>query len=279
MPDNGFTRDNIDFFLKEVAKEYRKLAKKMPAEVILVGGASVIINYGFRKLSYDIDADVRASDAMKQAVNKVTDEHNLANGWLNSDFKNTASYSSKIREVSIHYRTFSNIVEFRTISAEYLIAIKLMSGRQYKNDLSDVVGILYEQQQKGEPISLEKIKDAFEFLYEKDWNLMPESSQSVLLSAVASNDLLDVFNQIKQMELSNKEFIEGFQDKYPDVLCADNVDDVINAAKKAAGKVKSTPQRESLDERLAKVRAAKETLSSGQTQKQEKSNQYDEFLE
>lgn len=279
MPDNGFTRDNIDFFLKEVAKEYRKLAKKMPAEVILVGGASVIINYGFRKLSYDIDADVRASDAMKQAVNKVTDEHNLANGWLNSDFKNTASYSSKIREVSIHYRTFSNIVEFRTISAEYLIAIKLMSGRQYKNDLSDVVGILYEQQQKGEPIPLEKIKEAFEFLYEKDWNLMPESSQSVLLSAAASNDLLDVFNQIKQMELSNKEFIEGFQVKYPDVLCANNVDDVINAAKKAADKVKPNPQRESLDERLAKVRAAKETQSSGQTQEQEKSNQHDEFLE
>ena len=40
-----FTKDNIDLYLKELAKEYRKLVGKgMPAELILIGGASVLIN-------------------------------------------------------------------------------------------------------------------------------------------------------------------------------------------------------------------------------------------
>ena len=40
-----FTKDNIDTYLREVAKEYRKRAgKNMPAELILIGGASVLVN-------------------------------------------------------------------------------------------------------------------------------------------------------------------------------------------------------------------------------------------
>ena len=41
-----FTKENIDTYLKEVAKEYRKqIGKNMPAEMILIGGASVLVNY------------------------------------------------------------------------------------------------------------------------------------------------------------------------------------------------------------------------------------------
>lgn len=35
-------------YLKELAKEFRKLnGKTMPAEIILIGGAAVLANYGF----------------------------------------------------------------------------------------------------------------------------------------------------------------------------------------------------------------------------------------
>ena len=55
-----FTKENIDTFLKEVAREYRKLiGKNMPAEVILIGGASVLLNYGFREMTTDIDAVIQ----------------------------------------------------------------------------------------------------------------------------------------------------------------------------------------------------------------------------
>jgi hypothetical protein len=65
-----FTKENIDLYLKEVAKEYRKQAgKKMPAELVLIGGASVLINYGFRNMTTDIDALIQAasSQSMRSA--------------------------------------------------------------------------------------------------------------------------------------------------------------------------------------------------------------------
>ena len=51
--DKPFTKENLDNYLKELAKEFRKLnGNKMPAEIILIGGASVLINYGFREMTY-----------------------------------------------------------------------------------------------------------------------------------------------------------------------------------------------------------------------------------
>ncbi|MDR1538025.1 MAG: hypothetical protein LBU32_08510 [Clostridiales bacterium] len=88
---------------------------------------------GFREMTYDMDAIIVESTAMKEAINRVGDKFGLPNGWLNTDFKRITSYSDKLFEVSVYYKTFSNIVTVRTIAAEYLIAMKLMSGRRYKN--------------------------------------------------------------------------------------------------------------------------------------------------
>ena len=39
---NTFRKENLDSYLKELAKEYRKLGgKAMPAEIILIGGAAI----------------------------------------------------------------------------------------------------------------------------------------------------------------------------------------------------------------------------------------------
>ena len=54
MSDTLFTRDNLDSCLKELAKEIRKInGSRIPAEIILIGGASVLINYGFREMTYE----------------------------------------------------------------------------------------------------------------------------------------------------------------------------------------------------------------------------------
>ena len=149
-----FTKENIDLYLKEVAKEYRKQAgKKMPAELVLIGGASVLINYGFRNMTTDIDALIQAASAMMEAINHVGDRYGLPNGWLNADFTNTDSYSVKLSQFSVYYKTYANIVTIRTVAAEYLIAMKLRSGRQYKSDLSDILGILAEHEKRGTPIT------------------------------------------------------------------------------------------------------------------------------
>lgn len=46
----AFTKGNLDDYLRMLAKEFRKRnGKVMPAEIILIGGAAVLINYGFRE--------------------------------------------------------------------------------------------------------------------------------------------------------------------------------------------------------------------------------------
>ncbi len=65
MFEKPFTKDNLDQYLKELAKEFRKLnGKGMPADIILIGGASVVINYGFRDMTYDMDAIINAASSM-----------------------------------------------------------------------------------------------------------------------------------------------------------------------------------------------------------------------
>lgn len=142
-----FTGENLNDYLKAVAKEYKKMGgKAMPAELILIGGAAVIANYGFREMTTDIDAIIHAASVMKDAINSVGDQYHLQNGWLNTDFMRTASYSPKLDQYSTYYRTFGGILSVRTVQAEYLIAMKLRSSRLYKNDRSDIAGILAEHE-------------------------------------------------------------------------------------------------------------------------------------
>lgn len=131
--ETAFTKENLDLYLRELAKAFRKLnGKTMPAEIILIGGASVLINYGFRDTTYDMDAIILSSSTMRQAINQVGDKFGLPNGWLNTDFMKTSSYSPKLAEHSEYYKTFSNLLEVRTITGEYMVAMKLMAGRKYK---------------------------------------------------------------------------------------------------------------------------------------------------
>ena len=44
--DKPFTKENLDGYLKELAKEFRKKnGARMPAEIIMIGGASILINF------------------------------------------------------------------------------------------------------------------------------------------------------------------------------------------------------------------------------------------
>lgn len=226
--NNFFTQENIEIYLKELAKEYKKISgKSIPAELVIVGGASALINYGFRDKTYDIDAIVTASSAMKEAVNRVGDKHNLENGWLNSDFTNTKSYSPKLLQFSQHYKTFSNLLEIRTVSAEYLIATKLMSGREYKNDLSDVVGILLEHNNKNSPISYEQISRAVEDLY-GSWDNIPDNSKTFIKDTLSENNFEETLKKTISNEAAAKVLLVQFNEKYPEVLVDGNVNAILH---------------------------------------------------
>ncbi|MBR3742632.1 MAG: hypothetical protein IKN04_19625 [Clostridia bacterium] len=231
-----FTKENLDSYLKEVAREYRRLAGKgTPAELILIGGASILINYGFRGMTTDIDALIFASSAMEDAILRVEEKFDLPHGWLNADFTRTEAYTPKLKEYSVYYRQYANVLTLRTVSAEYLIAMKLRSGRQYKNDLSDVLGILAEHEKRGAPLTVEQIKKAVSDLY-GDWNALPEKSQRFMEDVMNDGHFDALYRQVSAGEQDAHSALLRFEKEYPGVTNEANVDEIIRALQEKTGK-------------------------------------------
>lgn len=236
MSSNSFTKENLDTYLKELAKEFRRLnGKSMPAEIVLVGGAAILTNYGFRDMTTDIDAVIHAASSMKDAINMVGDKFDLPNGWLNADFMHTGSYSPKLDEFSVYYKSFYGVLSVRTIAAEYLIAMKLRSGRKYKNDLSDIIGILAEHEKRGTPITLEEIDAAVTNLY-GGWEGFPEDSKPFIEEALKNGDFENVYTSVKKDEIESKDILIGFEKDYPKVAKESNVNDILKILKEKRNK-------------------------------------------
>lgn len=232
MYEQPFTKENLDKFLKELAKEYRKQnGKNTPAEIILIGGASVVINYGFREMTYDLDAIINASSAMKDAISFVGNKYDLPKGWMNDDFKKTDSFSPKIAQCAKYYRTFSNIVTVRTVTGEYLVAMKLMSGRQYKYDRSDVIGMLLDHQKAGDTLTINRIKRAVEELY-GSYDALSKEIQQFIENVVQDGDYKKLYVLARQQEAENRNNLLEYQDEKPGVLSEDNVNDVLQALRR-----------------------------------------------
>ncbi len=236
MSPNSFTKENLDTYLKELAKEFRRLnGKRVPAEIVLVGGAAILTNYGFRDMTTDIDAIIHATSSMKDAINHVGDKFDLPNGWLNADFMHTGSYSPKLDEFSVYYKSFYGVLSVRTIAAEYLIAMKLRSGRKYKNDLSDVIGILAEHKKKGEPITFEKIDAAVENLY-GGWDSFPKDSKSFIEDALKNGDFENIYSSVKNDEIESKDILVDFEQDYAGVAKESNINDILKMLKEKRNK-------------------------------------------
>lgn len=231
-----FTKENLDMYLNELSKEYKKMGgRKFPVEIILIGGAAIIENYGFREMTTDIDAILPAVSIMKDAINRVGDRFGLPNGWLNADFTKTDSYSMRLSQYSVPYKTFNQVLNVRTVSGEYLIAMKLRAGRKYKNDLSDIVGILAEHQAMQKPISYEMIDSAVKNLY-GGWENFSEEAVSFIHGIIKEKDYISVYEKTRGDEKQAKEILLDFQEDYPGVLDEKNINSVLNKRTKQASK-------------------------------------------
>ena len=161
------TRENAMDIIRRFAKEYRKALGKAHAEIIIVGGGSIMLNYKFRDTTQDFDVILQAASGIKDVIARFADENNLPRGWMNSDFVKTASYSDVLTEVSRHYCGLNNnTLEIRTVSGVYLIAMKMIAHRDYRNDISDAIGILIEEAEAGNRFSYDDIETAYKKLYQ-----------------------------------------------------------------------------------------------------------------
>lgn len=109
-----------------------------------------------------------------------------------------------------------------------------MSGRQYKYDLSDVIGILWEQEKKGQPLTLERIEKAVVDLYDA-YDRLPLDSRRFIESALAEGDYEAMYARIRKIEAENKDILIEYQEEKPGVLNTDNVSSIIAAIRKRKG--------------------------------------------
>lgn len=197
-------KEDINLYLKELTKVIRKNKRNSDVtyELILIGGASILVNYEFRNSTSDVDCIDVNNILMNDAIIKVAEKYDLPTDWINTDFKITKSYSDKLINYSTYYKTFGNgTLEIRTIKDEYLIAMKLVSGRKYKNDISDIIGIISEIK-KERDISLSEIEKAVIDLY-GDMSKVDAFAYSLLKDCL-NNNLVN-YEEIKKIEKQNKD--------------------------------------------------------------------------
>ncbi len=229
---NVFTKENLDRYLSELSKEYkRRGGRNVSVDLILIGGAAIIEHYGFREMTTDIDAILPRASIMKDAINSVGDKYGLPNGWLNADFTKTDSYSPHLEMYSVPYKTFNQVLHVRTVIGEYLIAMKLRAGRKYKNDLADIVGILAEHEAMQKPITYEAVDTAVKNLY-GTWECFSEDSIAFIRSLFETENYSDIYEQIRESEVQAKEILLDFQEVYSGIMKEENIDRILETKTK-----------------------------------------------
>ncbi len=230
---NRISKENASEVLKAFAKEYRKRNGETPIEIVIVGGGSILLNYGFREMTQDFDVMINHMSDFDEIVHKIADEYNLVEDWMNTDFTKTSSYSDKLRQISRHFCSYNHgSLEIRTVTDEYLIAMKMVSSREYRNDLSDIVGILAYSKKNGVTISYEKIIKAVEFLY---GDVTPNEKVRTKVKEYAEMDenaLSRLYDDIRNEENTVKEELIDIEGNYPGVVNENSVNDIIETIKK-----------------------------------------------
>ena len=235
MLSKEINKDNINFYLNEFAKEFKKLSKrKGKIEIIIIGGGSALINYGFRNSTYDIDAIMYEKTISKEALNKVADKYGLPYDWLNNDFEKSSSYSDKLILYSTYYKTFCNCVDVRIVKGEYLLTMKLKSGRIYKHDLSDITGIILFEKKLGNEITFERIIETYEELYGNINQVDERILRDVeIQTRMDVEELEEKYNLLCDYEAGNKELLMEFKDIYHIRLYGDRINQTIEEYKQS----------------------------------------------
>lgn len=109
--------------------------------------------------------------------------------------------------------------------------MKMRSGRIYKHDLSDIIGILIEENEKREsPINITEIRDACEKLYgETGYDTMPAASRKLIENTVNLNiqELRHLYRQQTETEAENCSLLVQFEAENPGTLSSENLTEIV----------------------------------------------------
>ena len=113
--------------------------------------------------------------------------------------------------------------------------MKLRAGRHYKNDLSDILGILAEHEKRNDPLTMIRIRKAYNNLY-GDWEMLSESSRHFIENAMQSGHFEDLYEETIADEQKNNDLLINFEQTYPGTANISNVNEIISELRKRTGK-------------------------------------------
>ena len=110
-------------------------------------------------------------------------------------------------------------------------AMKLCSGRKYKNDLSDIIGVLYEHEKRGAPLTMEDIDRAVCNLY-GSWDNIPADSVAFIKETMKNGNFGKAYQAVSAEEKRSKGLLVQFEADYPKVTNTENVSTILENLKR-----------------------------------------------
>jgi hypothetical protein len=123
MQTLNFSKKELEQMLFLLSEQLRK--NGVTGEVCIVGGAAMILAFGSRESTRDIDALVMAPASVRAAVEQVAETNGFPPNWLNDGAKGFASgQSTEMKEIM-------NFSHLRVLAppAEYILAMKCLAAR------------------------------------------------------------------------------------------------------------------------------------------------------
>ena len=102
-------------------------------EIILTGGASMCLVHSARDMTKDIDALYEPKSQINAMIQSIADQYDLPSDWLNDSVKGFVDENVEIE----NFMQFENL-KVSTVTADYLLAMKLMSSRVEGQDYNDI---------------------------------------------------------------------------------------------------------------------------------------------
>lgn len=176
-------------------------------DILICGGASMILAFGQDRMTQDIDAVILNSEVRMDVLNyanQIAKEENLSDGWFNEGAKGFIDLSWNRDE----FTHFSNL-NIYSVPAEQLLAMKLSSGRRFGRDKEDAITLMKH-------LRLNSSEEALEIL-EKNIN-------GKLLTAKTQYFTLDVFSQYEKQiqEMVNIAYLAAISVPYTDAFFIDS---------------------------------------------------------
>ncbi|MDR1061597.1 MAG: hypothetical protein LBL83_10420 [Clostridiales bacterium] len=128
-------KEQILKYLRQLGGELDALG--MRGEILLTGGAAMCLVHEARDMTKDIDALYEPKEEINQLAAKIAEREGLSADWLNDSVKGFVGANAPVED----FISFQGL-QIQTVSAEYLLAMKMMSARFGEKDSEDIVFLM-----------------------------------------------------------------------------------------------------------------------------------------